>query len=306
LWAKGGPPRFENPVALCLDGETGGLLVADTFTDAVYQIDAEGNVSTLVTRAEFEAAVHVSLSGSADGPSCLALVGRVLYVGVSTFKTECDGGALVYVLPSGAMGMVTVTNSIEEPVSVAFSAERESRYGMVARDGKLYVTGSDGCVRIIELDPDSTHGRVAVLYHPSTPSSPTALAFDERGRLYVADEARKCIERFSPEGELDPGFRLSPVERPTGLACGRDGALYVAESAADGRIRWYAPQGDGLTLRGDFSRFSERQGGDVYRSGFEGPTIALASRGTLFVVDNSTPGQGSEYRPPAVYRTLKE
>lgn len=304
LWAEGGPPRFENPVALYLHEETGELLVTDTYTDAVYRIDERGNVSTFVTRAGFEAAVGVSLSGAADGPSCLALVDGVLYVGVSTYKTEREGGALVYVLPSGAMGMVRVRDSVDEPVSVAFGAERESRYGMVARDGKLYATGADGCVRIIELDQDPTYGRVAVLYHPSTPSSPTALAFDEKGRLYVADEARKCIERFTPEGELDPGFRLGPVERPTSLACGRDGALYVAESAEDGRIRWYAPQDETLVLRGDFSRFSERQGDDVRRFGFEGPTIAVSSRGALFVVDNTPPG--SEYRPPAVYRILED
>jgi hypothetical protein len=133
------------------------------------------------------------------------------------------------------------------------------------------------------------------------------VAFDEEGRLYVADEARKCIERFSPGGEFDPNFRLSPVERPTSLACGRDGALYVAESAAEGRIRWYAPQGETFTLRGVFDRFSERQGEDNPRHGFEGPTIAFSSRGgVLFVVDNTKLGQGSEYRPPSVYRVLRD
>lgn len=307
LWSKGGPLGFEDPIALYLKEESGELLIADSYKNAVFRINSNGDLSMLVTKTELEYTLGFALRRGADGPVSLAMEGDVLYVGISTYEGQGTsalgrGGAVLYVTCSGAMGVLS--DRAGNPVRVALHAERESHHGMVVRNGALYVTGDDGTIRIIQLDENLTQAQhIDVIRYRF--GCPTALVFDDQGYLYVADEERACVIRFLPDGRLDESFRIDGLEHPTSLAFGKDSALFVAESGAGGRIRWYSRVGEQLLLQGEFNRFSEEAGLEpFYLYGFQGPSIAAnATSGALFIVDN-TGELDTEGKAPAVYRCV--
>ncbi|MDQ1510834.1 MAG: hypothetical protein QOG50_2678 [Actinomycetota bacterium] len=123
-------------------------------------------------------------------------------------------------------------------------------------------------------------------YPPLTPPLvyPSALAVDNRGTLYIADEGAHLVSSMAP-GDV-PRF-VAHVEDPRGLAFGPDGDLYVADYgtntvlriSGDGRVTTYA--GDGTPgFAGD--------GGPATRAKLYGPTgLAFGPDNALYIADST-------------------
>ena len=125
--------------------------------------------------------------------------------------------------------------------------------------------------------------------------TPSALALDRFGNLYVADTGNHAIRKISPNGSVttlagdgQPGDadgtgRAARFHAPVGLAVDTHGNVYVADTYND-RIRRIAPDGVVTTLAG-----SARPGladGPAAGAAFDTPSaIAVARDGTLFVAD---------------------
>ena len=68
--------------------------------------------------------------------------------------------------------------------------------------------------------------------------SPTNIAFDNEGYLYVADAGRFQVVKMDRDGHIiksigELGDRLGSFSRPRGIAVDRDGRLYVVDAAFD-------------------------------------------------------------------------
>lgn len=86
--------------------------------------------------------------------------------------------------------------------------------------------------------------------------APTALATDQAGRLYVADEDAHQISVFDPDGTYvrrwgAHGSGPGQLDRPAGLRVDNDGCLWVSDSV-NARLQRFTPDGTFLSCFGCF------------------------------------------------------
>ena len=183
-------------------------------------------------------------------------------------------------------------------------ARFDDPYGIaVAPDGTMYVAdagdnnrirriGIDGAVTTLAgfnegfADGDGTAARF---------DTPSGLALDAAGNLYVADTGNHAIRKITPLGMVSTvagtgvaGFRdgdrtQAQFNGPIGVAVDAHGNVYVADTYND-RIRKIDPQGQVSTLAGGDRPGSDDGVGVVAR--FDTPTaLAVDAQGIVWVAD---------------------
>ena len=126
-------------------------------------------------------------------------------------------------------------------------------------------------------------------------NTPSALAFDRRGNLYVADTGNHAIRKITPAGVVttiagtgQPGDADGPAATaqfngPVGVAVDKTGNVFVADTYND-RIRRIAPDGIVTTIAGT-GRPGDADGA-AHTAAFDTPSgIAVAPDGTLYIAD---------------------
>lgn len=126
-------------------------------------------------------------------------------------------------------------------------------------------------------------------------NTPSGIALDAAGNLYVADTGNNAIRKVAPDGTVttlagggDAGFRdgkgrAAQFNGPLGVALGPDGALYVADAYND-RIRRVAPDGQVSTVAGA-GQPGERDGAALDAQ-FDTPcALALDAAGQIYIAD---------------------
>ncbi|WP_407353457.1 gluconolaconase [Luteimonas sp. R10] len=183
-------------------------------------------------------------------------------------------------------------------------ARFDEPWGLVrGPDGSLFVADAGEANRIRRIAPDgSLHpfaggeegfadGRgAAAAFH-----TPSALAVDAAGNLYVADTGNHAIRRITADGLVStlagdgtPGFRDGAAAQarfhaPMGVALDAAGRVYVADTWND-RIRVIEPDGQVRTVAGgDRPGFRNGWGGQAR---FDTPAaLAVAGDDTVWVAD---------------------
>ncbi len=251
--------RFDDPYGVAVDAH-GNVFIADAGeNNRIRRIGQDGHVTTLAGAAE----------GFADG------VGNA-----ARFHTPSglaiDGMGNLYVADTGnhairkitAEGLVTtlagdgVAGFRDGPASLArFNAP----IGLVVdAAGNVYVADTYND-RIRRIGSDGTVSTVAGGERPGYQDgpgatarfdTPTGLARDALGNLWVADLRNNAIRKVSPLGEVTTLTRTGPdddgpnlLRRPLAIAVTYDGLLYVGEMAR-GRVLQFARSGQAHVLTG--------------------------------------------------------
>nr|WP_298130585.1 gluconolaconase [uncultured Pseudoxanthomonas sp.] len=172
---------------------------------------------------------------------------------------------------------------MEDGTRYVADAGDSNRIRRITRDGVVSTLagGSEGFI-------DGT-GAAAAFHTPS------ALARDAAGNLYVADTGNHAIRRITPDGVVTtvagtgtPGFRDGPALQaqfngPIGVAVDGGGRLYVADTYND-RIRLIDRDGSVTTLAGgDAPGFVDGSGQEAR---FDTPTaIVVDATGVAWIAD---------------------
>jgi len=186
----------------------------------------------------------------------------------------------------------------------AAQAQFADPYGLALDPhGMLYVSDGGDSDRIRTLRPDGTVATLAGGVEgfqdgqgaAARFDTPSGLALDATGNLYVADTGNHAIRKVTPDGVVTtlagsgkPGWRDGPgaqalFDGPMGLAIDAAGRVIVADAYND-RIRAIAPDGQVTTLAGGASP------GDVDGPGaqarFDTPCAVLVEpEGRILVAD---------------------
>jgi len=175
-------------------------------------------------------------------------------------------------------------------------ASAKARFGdpfavAVDAEGILYVADAGDIGRIRKIDAD---GNVTTL--PGSFDTPSGLALDKSGNLFVAETGANAIRKISPDGAVttlagdgvagfnDGAAKQARFNGPIGVAVDDKGNVYVADSYND-RIRVITPDGQVRTLAGQAAPgFADGQGSGA---AFDTPTgIAIDRHGVLVVADS--------------------
>ncbi len=126
-------------------------------------------------------------------------------------------------------------------------------------------------------------------------NTPSGMAFDRKGNLFVADTGNNAIRKITPEGVVSTwagtglaGYQdgrgpAAQFNGPLGVAVAPDGSVYVADSYND-RIRRIAPDGEVSTIAG--GEQAGKSDGPAAQARFDTPVaLALADNGELYIAD---------------------
>ncbi len=286
--------RFSDPYGVAI-GPRGAIYVADGGeANRIRVVQPDGAVSTLA--GDKEGFVDgLGTAAAFNTPSAIALdhLGN-LYV------ADTGNHAIRRIAPGGAVTTLAGNGSPGYADGIGRAAQFNGPVGIAVDDaGILYVadTYNDRIRRIAQDGTVTTlagTGKPNLFDGPGTAAAfdtPSALAVDHDGNLYIADTGNNAVRRLRPDGTVDTlalppeAERRPALRRPVGLAVTRDGYLYIVASAG-GRILQMTPTGEFRPLE-DADRPLEPNGfgsdGTVQLNGPRG--IAVARDGSLVVAD---------------------
>ena len=211
------------------------------------------------------------------------------------------------VVPASATGPLTIS-------AVTFTAppgaSLDDPQGVVAANGTVDVSNTfDNVVASIVSGTTST---VAGSYEatgesgdggPATSAtldSPTALAFDKYGDLFIADTEDNVVREITTdgvihlvagdgtEGDRGPGgpATRAEVDSPQGVAVNDKGDVFIADTY-NNVVREVTPQGQISTVAGDGTAGYRGDDGPATRAELSSPTgLALDALGNLYIADS--------------------
>lgn len=211
---RDGPARdaqFNAPVGVAVDAE-GNVYVADTYNDRIRKVSKEGEVTTVAGGA-------VS-PGYADGPAMSAgfdtPCGLVIAPTGELYIADTGNNAIRKLTKEGEVTTIASAAPLADNQSLLFAPTGLA----LTHDGILYATANDRG-RVAQIWPD---GKVSAAAGAGSGfsdgegnaarfNSPTGIALDGRGALYVADSANYLVRKLILPEELKAQGGAQAAER---------------------------------------------------------------------------------------------
>jgi sugar lactone lactonase YvrE len=310
----GGPAvaaQLARPTGLAV-GADGSVYVADTWNNRIRRITPAGTISTLAGSGS------AGFSGDA-GPAALATLDGPMGVALGP-----DGSVLVADSGNNRIRMINPAGVISTVIGQTLTADsgfagdggvstaallREPSLAVQVADGSTIVadTGNNRVRRISPAGVISTiagsseagfsgDGGPAV---SAQLSSPSGLAVDAAGAVFVADTGNNRVRRISPTGVIstiagssEAGFSgdggpavSAQLSSPSGLWIDPNGNLFVADTG-NNRIRRISPAGTITTVAGNGIATIGGDGGPAVAASLNGPrAIAGDGSGNVYIAD---------------------
>ena len=297
--------RFNSPSGVTVDS-VGNVYVADNGNNTIRKVTPSGVVTTVTGQA--------GSYGSADGTGSAARFSSPRSLALddagNLYVSDYDNNTIRKVTPGGAVttlaGLAGGGWGNQDGIGPAALFGNPS--GVAVDDqGNAYVTDTDNHT-IRKISPS---GEVTTLAGKADNRgsedgtgtaarffSPTSVAVDSAGILYVADNDNSTIRKITPAGEVttlagtagntgsaDGTGPTAQFYFPYGLAVDSAGVVYVADTF-NNTIRRVTPAGDVTTLAGLAGAAGSNDGkGSAAR--FSSPTgVAVDGAGNIYVADN--------------------
>ncbi len=260
----GAAARFWNPEGVAVDG-SGNVFVADSWNNTIRKITPSGVVTTLAGGAN-------QTCGSADG----------------------TGAAASFCIPTGVAvdgtGNIFVADSYNNTIrKITASGVVTTLAGTAGSHGSVDGTGAAASFSM-SFDPAQ---------NSFLAGTPSGVAVDGAGNVFVADWGNNNIRKITPRGvvttlagsaDQSPGSAdgtgaAASFNWPEGVAVDGSGNVFVADSR-NNTIRRITPAGVVTTLAGTAGSWGSADGtGAAAR--FNGPSgVAVDGAGNVFVADS--------------------
>jgi DNA-binding beta-propeller fold protein YncE len=210
-------------------------------------------------------------TGEVTDPHGLKIIGDTVYTtdrSDSIAKSFTLDGKVLMAL--GTRGQHSDTGHIENWLAERAAGPFNHPTEMIRHpNGDIYVTDGYRNARVHRFAADgglkASWG--APGHGPGQFHLPHSIAFNDAGKLYVADRANRRIQIFTPEGEFLGQW--NGMGGPNDISRGKDGNFYIAEQEADGNPAYVAVRDpDGAVLARMASRHVHGIGvdshGDIY------------------------------------------
>ena len=229
--------ELRKPYGIATDSR-GRIYVADTQLSAVFVIDPADRVVE-VRRGDSRAPMAIPAGLAVDSEDRL-------------FVSDARFHSITCFNPAGQMIARFGTNSLSRPGGMALDRERNRLYVADAEQSRIAVFDSEKFVFIGWFGKPGKAG----IPENGTFASPTNVAVDRQGNIYVADTFNCRVEVLNPAGKFLRAFgaqgdRPGEFIRPKGIAIDSEGHVYVADAEFN-NFQIFSPEGQPLLAVGEY------------------------------------------------------
>ena len=297
----GAAARFFYPAGIAIDS-AGNAYVADWGNRTIRKITASGAVTTLAGTA--------GGTGSVDGPGGSASFGGPRGVAVdgagTVYVADTDGSTVRKITPAGVVstlaGLAGTTGNVDGAGAAALF--RFPRALAVNAAGTVYVADTYNNVLraitpagVVSTLAGSTQGSADGVGSAAQFSSPSSVAVDAAGTLYIADTDFSLVRKVTPAGavttlagspgtadSVDGSGAVAHFNRPWGIAVDAAGVLFVSDTG-NHTLRKVSPAGVVGTLAGLASRSGRTDGAGAAARFFAPNGLAVDATGNTYVAE---------------------
>ncbi len=246
----GATAQFSSPHGVAVDG-AGNVYVADTSNRRIRKVTPDGTVSTVAGDGT---------RGFLDGPAATAQFDSPVGVAVDGQGTVfvADESRIRKITPDGMVSTLAGSGIFGYQEGPGATAQFASPEGVsVDAGGNVYVADRNNS-RIRKIAPDGTvstlagSGGYGFVDGPGTAAqfaSPTGLAVDVGGNVFVADSSNNRIRKVAPDGTVttvagngteggaDGSLAMAQLTSPQGVAVDVGGNVYAVDDGGIRKIR---------------------------------------------------------------------